>query len=262
MREVSSSGEDGAMSDEGGAMSEEALAKRLGFDSDVIAQVRATAGGDTLAVIERDAYAEEHDEDVKDGEAAEAGETPDAGLTVAVAREGSPEVLRRLREALVPRGYLPFRIDESYAEENPTDSIAVLKTGDKFAPVRFCRTNGINYDVDTDAVLAKLADWDRRLGVTVLGAEFDSLYVTFDRLPQDLAAFAEELYESCPDLLDQGLEVMVDEAFEYLSEEQQELVQARLDEDEGDEDGTAHRVALRMLADEVARHRSVSFWWD
>ena len=94
-------------------------------------------------------------------------------------------------------------------------------TNDPFAAVRAAGTAAPNFELDTDAIVAHMATWQPLCNFTVRNAEADSVDIEFATLPQDMDAFARDLYEFCPDLVDQGtgcVHEMV-EALEELGED-------------------------------------------
>lgn len=84
------------------------------------------------------------------------------------------------------------------------DSIAVLANTDPYVYLQTVRINGINYDIEHADVMQRLKKWDDLYGLRVYGAGMDWLQAEFDTPPRDWAAFAEEVYEFCPDVVDQG----------------------------------------------------------
>jgi hypothetical protein len=92
--------------------------------------------------------------------------------------------------------------------------------------LRVARTDAVNYGMETEAVVARLTDFDQRYCIRIDQAETDTVQFSLDTLPADIRAFAAELYEFCPDIVDQGV-------------------------------GT-----VEALAEDVAKHRRVQLWWD
>jgi hypothetical protein len=80
--------------------------------------------------------------------------------------------------------------------------------------------------MDTEALVKKLQQYDEQLGIDIIQAETDTVSFELKKLPADLAAFAADLYEFCPDLVDQGC---------------------------GDLDG---------FIEELKKNRRVCLWWD
>ncbi len=56
--------------------------------------------------------------------------------------------------------------------------------------------------VSTDELVAALAAWDERFGVTVRDASGDSVSLEFEALPKDLDGFVAAVIELCPDAID------------------------------------------------------------
>lgn len=252
---------------------EKQIAAKIGFDEAALLRVKQETGPGALAFLSRpldddeqegfDQEYEEYDEEKAGDEDEEDANEKWYALIATAPREVSEATLLRLRAPLLETGYLPFLIDQAFDFQDRPDKIAVLKTTDPLAPLRFCQTNAANYDLGPEEVQAKFAEWAGRFDYDLLGAGPDWVDMRFHTLPDDLDAFACELYEFCPDLLDQGISVMIDEGFDYLSPEQQEAIQNRLDADTGDdEDGKTERVALKMLAETVQTERRMRFWWD
>ena len=77
-------------------------------------------------------------------------------------------------------------------------------TPDPFDEIRKAGTNGANYDLDTDAIIERLTKWQALCSFIVANAQGDRVDITFTTLPKDMDAFARDLYDFCPDLVDQG----------------------------------------------------------
>jgi hypothetical protein len=77
-------------------------------------------------------------------------------------------------------------------------------TNDSFAAVRQAGTGAPNFDLDTDAIIEHLTQWQSLCSFRVTGAGHDTVDLKFDTFPKDMEAFFRDLYEFCPDLVDQG----------------------------------------------------------
>ena len=62
-------------------------------------------------------------------------------------------------------------------------------------------TNGDNYDISTEDIIARLKKWQTISSFQIVGPEMDSVTLAFDRLPDNLEAFVKEAVEFCPDLI-------------------------------------------------------------
>ncbi|MHB1034643.1 MAG: DUF4253 domain-containing protein [Pirellulales bacterium] len=138
--------------------------------------------------------------------------------------------------------------------------MAKKPTKDPFAAVREAGTGGLNYDLDTEAIIKRLTAWQALCSFKVTGAEYDTVKIEFATLPEDMDAFVRDLYEFCPDLVDQGTGCMhemveaMEEAGEELPPEMAELIEGVDFEDEN--------YGLEILKRELERKKSVTLWWD
>ncbi|MBE9174886.1 DUF4253 domain-containing protein [Synechocystis salina LEGE 06155] len=122
------------------------------------------------------------------------------------------------------------------------------------------QTNGINCDITTEDLIAKLQEWDRQYGIEISEVAFDSLIVHFKELPADLTALAQEIYEFCPDVIDQGFGC-VDDALPMMMASGRELppeTQVLLTGvDWNDPD-----FGLTILQNSLRQDQAVFLWWD
>ncbi|QUS60135.1 DUF4253 domain-containing protein [Synechocystis sp. PCC 7339] len=122
------------------------------------------------------------------------------------------------------------------------------------------QTNGINYDITTEDLIAKLQQWDGQYGIEISEVAFDSLIVRFQNLPTDLKALAGEIYEFCPDVIDQGfgcfddaLPMMIASGRELPPETQ--LLLTGVDWNDPD-------FGLTILENSLRQDQAVFLWWD
>ena len=122
------------------------------------------------------------------------------------------------------------------------------------------QTNGGNYDVYTEDIIAKLKGWDAEHGIETSDIDHDAVTVTFKTVPDDTRPLADEIYEFCPDTVSQGFgcyEEMIDAAEEIG----QELDPSILELAEGI-DFEADDYGVVLLARSLKRDRVVKLWWD
>lgn len=174
-----------------------ALAAATGFPEPLLLTIKQA--GDALRRLEG------HDEE---------GELqPAAGVTIDVKAAKALPTVRRLQETAGP-GYRVFVSEQHFGIGGGGDEVSVLRAEDPFDPIRVMGTNGINYDIDTAAVIERLKKWDAEFGLDLHGAGFDWLEGTLRRPPADMARFAAEVFEFCPDVVEQGtgsVEALADE---------------------------------------------------
>lgn len=147
------------------------------------------------------------------------------GVTIDVSQRTAHSVARELVES-APEGYLVFVSDMNFGIGGKPDHVSVLTTSDPYKALEVMGTNGWNYDISPEKVIARLKQWNKRFGLELRGVGFDWLEAEFRRSPADMVAFAKEVYEFCPDVVEQGT-------------------------------GT-----VEALADEMKRANSVYLWWD
>jgi hypothetical protein len=160
-----------------------------------------------------------------EGNDEEGGTVPRPGVTVDVKHRRAAAVVRRIAE-LLPPGYVAFVSATMLGIESAPDAISVLKTADPLAIIPAMGTNGNNYDIACAMVEQRVREWDRRFGLVPLGAGLGWLEASFKRQPDDLLAFAHEVYEFRPDLVTQGTRT------------------------------------VEKLAAEMTRCNKLSLWWD
>jgi hypothetical protein len=84
------------------------------------------------------------------------------------------------------------------------DEVAILQNTDQYQYLDIVSTDGINYELTHEDVLAQYRDWDDAYGLSLNGAEFDWLEAELEDPPDDWQSFAEEVYEFAPDVVEQG----------------------------------------------------------
>lgn len=138
---------------------------------------------------------------------------------------------------------------------------------DKFQPVRDLGLTA-GGEMNTDAVVARLRDWDDRFGLALDPAEGPVIPVRFLTVPEDPAPLAAEVYAFCPDVVDQhfgSFWMMCEDADPAeLPEGVAELI-AGLDyesfEEEHGVDGPTE-YGLELLRRALRLGRAVPLWWD
>jgi ankyrin repeat protein len=128
----------------------------------------------------------------------------------------------------------------------------------KFQELYEKQTNGMNYDVDTEDIVRQLERWDTLYGIEISEVEDDGLVVTFNSLPADLSAFAQEIYEFCPDTIDQHFGCM-DDIFRHsdpasLPPDLAEFLSGVDFEDE--------RLGESLLQKSLQQSKTLTLWWD
>ena len=131
---------------------------------------------------------------------------------------------------------------------------------DPFKVVREAHTSAGNYDLDTDAIIARLRAWQSVCAFHVTEVRHDRFTMVFETLPSDLDTFAKELCAFCPDLVHQGAASIPDVLREF--EENGQPIppkMARLIEGVNFEDPNfAQEIVKRSLQQDM----KIKLWWD
>ena len=129
-----------------------------------------------------------------------------------------------------------------------------------YAKLEKAGTNGANFDLSTEDIIARLKAWDERYGITIGDVESDAVTVTFHTLPDDTHALAREIYDFCPDTVDQhwGCVAEMLEWAEESGEPVPEDITALIEGvDLEDED-----YGLELLRRNLVATRTCGLWWD
>lgn len=124
------------------------------------------------------------------------------GIVLLTSKNRGDAVLAELRKELEGTGHVAYLLDQGFGIG--PDSIAVLDNLDPYEYLRIVRVNGINYDIDHSKVIERYRRWDELYGLTLIGAGMDWLHAYFATPPSNWDVFAQEVYEFCPDVVDQG----------------------------------------------------------
>lgn len=135
------------------------------------------------------------------------GRTPYSGAISALVDEAkAPAMLVALRKEL-PAGLLAF-IGTTQSLTKPPAPGVELVIGQGNGPtdiLHIAQTDAVNYGMSNEDLKRRLARWHQAYGIDIWQAETDTIQLRFIRLPPDLQSFAKEVYEFCPDIVDQGV---------------------------------------------------------
>ncbi len=125
--------------------------------------------------------------------------------SVLIAEDKSLSFLVKVRQKL-PQGFAAFLGTDQWLGDDRFDGVEliVVETRDQLDFLRWAESDGINYDLDTEDIIAKLQSYHDQFGINILQAATDTVVFRLLALPDDLMAFAHDLYEFCPDIVDQG----------------------------------------------------------
>ncbi|MEZ4776929.1 MAG: DUF4253 domain-containing protein [Bacteroidia bacterium] len=81
-------------------------------------------------------------------------------------------------------------------------------TSDPYKLMEKAETNGMNYDIETKHIIEKYKKWDNTFGIIPISIGFDFCECQIKNTDIDYKALAQEVYEFCPDVVDQGTETV------------------------------------------------------
>ena len=81
-------------------------------------------------------------------------------------------------------------------------------TNNPYTLMEYAETNGANYGIETEDIIAKLKKWDNEFGIIPVGIGFDFCECHIKNTNIDFKKLAMEVYEFCPDVVDQGTETV------------------------------------------------------
>ncbi len=78
-------------------------------------------------------------------------------------------------------------------------AIGLVRSPDRYAPVRYAGTDGANYGLTTEDIVATLRSWEAFGSFDVMAAGGTGAMLFFSRLPDDPDSFVETVRAFCPD---------------------------------------------------------------
>jgi hypothetical protein len=166
------------------------LLNKINFEAELIAEIKQETKND---VRQLPAVDQETGEFIS-------GKTFD-GVYLEINSNNPEEYIKILKPKFRDKGFLVFLFDG----ENGKKLIGVIKGTDDLDILRYRRTDGINYDLVNEDIVSKISDWKSKYGLIIIGCSQDWLQIEFDTLPLNIDEFATEVYEFCPDSVDQGV---------------------------------------------------------
>lgn len=120
--------------------------------------------------------------------------------SVLIPEKGWEELLLRVRSKIGP-GLVAFigTINDKTPKKLQVE-LVVAKASDQFEILRLARTDGVNYGLKTQAIIAELRAWDKEFGIDIRHAQTDQIHLVFKTLPKDRLEFARRAVKFCPDL--------------------------------------------------------------
>jgi len=131
----------------------------------------------------------------------------DSTVSVLVPEEAGRDVVRAVRKQL-PAGWVVFIGTTRWLGDERGNrgkvEVVVGPGRDQFDILRLAKTDAINHEMTTEAIVKKLRAYHALGGIEIWHAETDTVQADLVTLPADMKAFSEDVYAFCPDIVDQG----------------------------------------------------------
>lgn len=116
------------------------------------------------------------------------------------------DIINEIRPKIQKKEYEILIAEKNYGFD--ADKLAIIKSANKFDPIKYQRTHGINYGIENDSVISILKYFDKKLKLEYIGADNDwcEFEITAESVDWDL--LAKECYKFCPDIVEQGTDTV------------------------------------------------------
>jgi hypothetical protein len=118
-------------------------------------------------------------------------------------------------EILEGGNYLFFTNLDFDEKRNTYYDIVIINQSDQFKIVELIGTHGINYDLFNQDILQKLKEWHQEVNFKIQIIDEDRIHAYLLKEPKDYSKFTAEIYEFCPDVIDQGYGSMKEMITDY-----------------------------------------------
>jgi len=122
-----------------------------------------------------------------------------AGISFQATESRALQLVKKFRTRANKLGYQIYVQELGYGYQ--ADRVAIFKSADKFDTLRLRQTFAYDHGLSTEIIIQRLDSWDRQLGVEIIGAGYNWVWVHFDSLPENLGSFGKEILHFCPDVL-------------------------------------------------------------
>ncbi|MEO8016722.1 MAG: DUF4253 domain-containing protein [Pseudomonadota bacterium] len=125
--------------------------------------------------------------------------------SVLVDETDADRLLARVRHQLGPGLVAFIGTERSLADTKPDGVELVVGPGEtQFDILRIAASDAVNFDKETEDLIKVLKTWDVAFGIDILRAQTDRIVLHLKSMPIDMKKFTADVYEFCPDIVDQG----------------------------------------------------------
>lgn len=130
---------------------------------------------------------------------------PSISGEVVEAEEGlAQRILMVKADEFQQKGQTLLCIERNFGLNNAKDKLALLNSTDQFQILSMMGTNGLNQGVTPEKLIKKIDRWNQMYQLQLTGAAYDWCEFKIVGKVEDWHQLAKEIYEFCPDVVDQG----------------------------------------------------------
>jgi len=126
------------------------------------------------------------------------------GVVVPAEAKRAEALVEAAQDQFLAQGYYLFRVAQHFGINGRPDTLALYPSRDRYAIVRLVGTNGANYDIGPDSIVAWLTALEREQPFVLTGIGFDWMSGRFTTPLADPDGLAQRFNAFCPDIVTQG----------------------------------------------------------
>ncbi len=127
-------------------------------------------------------------------------EIENSNFIAAAVSETLPEqayiIIKNCKKRFSDKGMRLF----AHSEKDSETRIVAFKSNKESSILLFTGTTGKTMETSNDKIISLIDKWSDQFDFSIQGAGSDWLQLDFETLPEDQDAFAEEVFEICPDI--------------------------------------------------------------
>ncbi len=129
---------------------------------------------------------------------------PTTGVVVPAEAKRAEGLVAAAQDRFLARGFYLFRVAQHFGINGHPDTLALYPSRDRYAILRLIGTNGTNYDIGPDSIVAWLTGLERDQPFVLTGIGFDWVSGRFTTPITDPESLARRFNAFCPDIVTQG----------------------------------------------------------
>ncbi len=135
------------------------------------------------------------------------GDKRAGGIRSMTGKKNAINIIHTHQSRAMSEGKL-FYIGDAVSGDDECGLCLTSKTNDPYKVMKFTKTNGVNYDIVTKDIIAKYKKWDKEFGIRIIAIGMDFCECEIINRDIDYTKLAKEVFEFCPDVVEQGTETV------------------------------------------------------